>query len=231
METMDFGGAYMSKKKFMDFLKDKGYYIALVLCAVAIGISGYLYYRNTTNKSENTLESPPAVNDPVISGDVQTAVTTPNATNPTQPTEPSATENKPGRITRPVAGDTVLDYAMETLSYNPTTRDWRVHNGIDIAAQAGTQVCAAADGTVYTVYEDDTLGTTVVIRHDGGYTTRYSSLGAEVSVTAGQTVSAGDVIGTVGCTALLETAIGDHLHFSVTCNGETVDPNEFLQMS
>ena len=120
---------------------------------------------------------------------------------------------------------------MEVLSYNPTTRDWRVHNGIDIAAEPGTEVCAAADGTVYTVYEDETMGTTVVIRHDGGYVTKYASLAAEVSVSAGQSVKAGDVIGTVGCTALLETAIGDHLHFSVTCDGESMDPNDFLALN
>lgn len=222
----------MRKKKIMDFLKDKGYYIALVLCAVAIGISGYLFYRNTANEPEQSMEAPVSTDNPMIQGDVQTAVTTPTPTSPTEPSVPAPTDppKRPGKITRPVSGDTILDYAMETLSYNPTTRDWRVHNGIDIAAEAGTQVCAAADGTVYTVYEDEAMGTTVVIRHDGGYTTKYASLAAEVSVTAGQTVSAGDVIGTVGCTALLETAIGDHLHFSVTCNGEDIDPNEFLEM-
>ena len=223
----------MRKKKMMEFLKDKGYYIALILCAVAIGISGYLYYRNSVNPPENTLEAPVSVDNPLIQGDVQTAVTTPNQTaKPTEPTEPSSPETpkKPGKVLRPVSGDTVLDYTMETLSYNPTTRDWRVHNGIDIAAEAGTKVCAAADGTVYTVYEDKTMGTTVVIRHDGGYTTKYASLDAKVAVTAGQTVSAGDVIGTVGCTALLETAIGEHIHFSVTCNGEIMDPNEFLEL-
>ena len=117
---------------------------------------------------------------------------------------------------------------MEALCYNPTTRDWRVHNGIDIAAEPGSEVCAAADGTVYTVYEDETMGTTVVIRHDGGYVTKYASLAEDVKVSAGQSVKSGDVIGTVGCTALLETAIGDHLHFAVTCNGEAYDPNEFL---
>ena len=96
---------------------------------------------------------------------------------------------------------------------------------------SGYKVGAAllcADGTVYTVYEDDTMGTTVVIRHDGGYVTKYASLATDVKVSAGQTVSAGDAIGTVGCTALMETAIGDHLHFSVTCNGEDIDPNTFL---
>ena len=216
----------MRKKKFMDFLKGKGYYIALILCASAIGISGYLYYQNK-EKPSSSLDNTPVINDTMVNNDVEASATTPDPSTPAE-TEPADTSKKPGRITRPVSGETVLDYAMEVLSYNPTTRDWRVHNGIDIAAEPGTEVCAAADGTVYTVYEDETMGTTVVIRHDGGYVTKYASLSADVSVSAGQSVKAGDVIGTVGCTALLETAIGDHLHFSVTCNGTVVDPNEFL---
>ncbi len=113
---------------------------------------------------------------------------------------------------------------MECLSYNQTTRDWRVHNGVDLAAEAGTQVHAAADGKVYTVYEDDQMGTTVVIRHDGGYTTKYASLDQEVSVAAGDSVRMGDAIGCVGSTALMEQALGDHVHFSVTKNDEPVDP-------
>ena len=215
----------MSNKKFN--LKGKGYYIALILCAAAIGISGYMYYRNSNKEPDDFLSDIPSVDEPASNGDVQTAVTTPNQTVPTEPT-PTNPPVKPGKITRPVSGETVLGYSMETLSYNPTTRDWRVHNGIDIAAEAGSAVCAAADGTVYTVYEDETMGSTVVIRHDGGYVTKYSSLASEVAVTAGQTVFAGDKIGTVGCTALMETAIGDHLHFSVSCNGEDIDPNTFL---
>lgn len=219
----------MRKHKFIDSIRGKGYYIALILCAVAIGISGYLYYRNT-NEPMDSLESPVSVTDP-NGKDIQTAVTDPN--DPSAPTTeaPTGEDKKLGKITRPVAGNTVAEYAMDTLCFNPTTRDWRVHNGIDIAAEAGTQVCAAADGTVYTVYEDDTMGMTVVIRHEGGYITKYASLAKEVSVTAGQAVTAGQVIGTVGCTALLETAIGDHLHFSVTCNGEAMDPNEFLALN
>ena len=221
----------MRNKKFSFSFQGKGYYIALILCAVAIGISGYLYYRNTTSSPDGNLNSPASVNDPANSGDIQAAATNPSGTEQAQPSTTPTQGSKPsGKITRPVSGDTVLDYAMETLCYNPTTRDWRVHNGIDIAAEAGTSVGAAADGTVYTVYEDETMGTTVVIRHDNGYMTKYASLSQEVAVRAGQEVDAGEVIGTVGCTALLETAIGDHLHFSVTCNGEDMDPNHFLQM-
>ena len=220
----------MRKNKFFDSINGKGYYIALILCAVAIGISGYLYYRNANEPAEN-LQSNQNIATPDNSH-IQTAVTTPGITG-TEPTAPTTTPNtsKPGKITKPVSGETIMDYAMDALCYNPTTRDWRVHNGIDIAADAGTAVCAAADGTVYTVYEDETMGMTVVIRHNGGYVTRYSSLSADVCVSAGDTVTGGQTIGTVGCTALLETAIGDHIHFSVTCDGEIVDPNEFFALS
>ena len=119
---------------------------------------------------------------------------------------------------------------METLSYNQTTRDWRVHDGIDIAAEAGTPVCAAAEGVVESVREDDAMGCTVTISHDGGYTTQYSSLAGEVSVQSGEAVVMGQVIGCVGDTALLETALGPHVHFSVTCKGAPMDPAEFLSL-
>lgn len=75
------------------------------------------------------------------------------------------------------------------------------------------------------------MGTTVVLRHDGGYVTKYASLDKAVSVTVGQHVTSGTVIGKVGNTALLETAIGDHLHFSVTCDGKSIDPEVFLNLS
>lgn len=78
-------------------------------------------------------------------------------------------------------------------------------------ANAGTEVCAAADGEVYTVYEDDSMGYTVVIRHDGGYLTRYASLSQDIPVKSGDTVSAGQVIGYVGDTALVETTLGSHI--------------------
>ena len=154
---------------------------------------------------------------------------------PTQQTQPDGTTLPPATVTRkslqtasPVEGEIIMVYAMDALGYNPTTRDWRVHNGVDIAAEAGTAVCAAAEGTVYTVYEDDTMGTTVVIRHADGYVTSYSSLAQEVNVVPGDTVKLGQQIGTVGNTALLESAIGDHVHFSVTCDDEPVDPEVFL---
>jgi murein DD-endopeptidase MepM/ murein hydrolase activator NlpD len=209
----------------------KGYYIALILCAAAIGITGYLYYRNTQTQQPQLQAEEPAGTVIATEAGSDVAVI---ATQPHEDTVPATTTpTEPGQKRKiqtmaPVSGEEVSSYSMEALSYNQTTRDWRVHNGIDIAAEAGTEVVAAADGEVYTVYDDDVMGTTVVIRHQGGYTTRYSSLGQEVAVKAGDTVTMGQTIGTVGTTALMETALGDHVHFSVTCDGEAVDPAEFI---
>lgn len=214
----------MSKKKFTDSFSSKGYYIALVLCAVAIGVAGFLYYRNA---GDVQLQKEPVSGQQPADSGVQAVATQPGDVSP-ETTEPVTETKKPEKRIAPVSGNTVAAYSMDALMYNQTTRDWRVHNGVDIAVQEGTPVCAAADGTVYTVYEDESMGMTVVISHGGGYSTRYSSLAEEVSVKAGDAVTAGQTIGKVGNTALMEHAIGDHLHFSVSCNGETIDPADFL---
>ena len=225
----------MQNKKFGNLLSGKGYYIALILCAAAIGISGYLYYRNANdNTALNPDQTAPVLGEAdTQGGDVAALATQPSGTDTTQPSGTESTkplEKTPIKTASPLEGQTVAVYAMNELSYNATTRDWRVHNGVDIAAEAGTQVCAAAAGVVYTVYEDETMGMTVVIRHDGDYTTKYSSLATEVSVSPGDEVALGQVIGCVGDTALPETALGDHVHFSVTCGDEVMDPAEFLGM-
>ena len=216
----------MSKKfNFGRKMAGKGYYIALILCAVAIGISGYLYYRAVNQPEDPQLGG----NNQIITpgDDIQAGATLPEGNSGNNSTEPV---KRPYPIGRPVSGETTKDYAMDCLSYNETTRDWRVHNGIDIAAQAGTTVSAAAPGTVKDVFKDDTMGYTVVIQHEGGYTTQYASLAEDVSVKIGDAVQMGDAIGTVANTALLETAQGDHLHFCVTLNGESINPVTFLEM-
>ena len=211
----------MSDNKHGRGFGGKGYYIALVLCAAAIGITSYVYSSGREDDAVQAANAPVSITE---AADLPTAGTA--ATAPAETAAPTA-----GRLATqaPVQGEVLSGYAMEVLSYNQTTRDWRVHNGVDFAAAAGTAVTAAADGEVYTVYEDDQMGMTVVIRHEGGYTTRYSSLGADVAVSAGQPVTMGQTIGTVGTSALMENALGDHVHFTVTKDDEPVDPMEFLR--
>ena len=169
--------------------------------------------------------------------DIPVIATQPQATTGTAPaaTEATAAATEPTRkktlkTISPVEGDPIFGYSMEALSYNQTTRDWRVHNGIDLAAENNAPVMAAADGEIYTVFEDNTMGHTVVIRHNDGYTTCYSSLSDSVAVKPGDKVTMGDTIGYAADSAIVESALGSHVHFSVTHYDEPMDPNEFLSM-
>ena len=135
---------------------------------------------------------------------------------------------EPVELVSPLAGETVAVFSVDQLTYDATLGDWRTHDGVDIKAPAGSAVAAAAPGTVLSVEEDRRLGTTVVVDHHDGYVTTYASLQPDPIVQAGDEVSAGMVIGTVGNTSLNEAALGAHLHFSVTKDGEAVDPAAYL---
>jgi len=228
------------------FRGGKGYYIALVLCAAAIGITSYVYQRNAQSPEAVSLEE---TYEDVLVGtlgteDVPVIATQPQAPSQTpspsgkqesgssvpSETAPPATEKKTLKTVSPVAGESIFGYSMEALSYNQTTRDWRVHNGIDLAAEEGTPVVAAADGEVYTVYEDETLGNTVVIRHSDGYTSRYCSLSDQIAVKAGDRVAMGQTIGYAGDSAIVESTLGSHVHFSVSRYDQSMDPAEFLSL-
>ena len=132
------------------------------------------------------------------------------------------------QVVSPLSGETVTVFSMTELLYDATMADWRTHDGIDVQAAEGAAVKTAAAGVVQSVTDDELMGTTVVIQHDGGYTTRYSSLQQDVPVEEGQTVAAGDVIGCVGTTSAAEIEMGPHLHFSVSRDGAVIDPHEYV---
>ena len=144
---------------------------------------------------------------------------------PTQEQQP-----KKLKTAAPLSGNVTTLYAMENLSYNETTRDWRTHNGVDYAGAEGDPVCAAAEGTVVSVGEDDLMGVTVVLRHQGGYETTYAGLQANPCVAEGDTVQLGQTIGAVGTTALAESALGPHIHFCVSYQDMPMNPQDFLNL-
>lgn len=211
----------------------KGYYIALVLCAAAIGIAGYVYQNNQKKVEQVSLIETEAV-EMQVPETVPAAATEPMTTGTPRETVPATTtpqvKQEPLKTGLPVQGETAAVYSMDALRYNETTRDWRVHNGVDYGAEAGTPVLAAADGTVVEVKEDDLLGVTVVLRHTGGYETTYSGLNQMPELAVGQKVTLGQPIGEVGTTALAETALGPHIHFSVTYQDMPMDPEDFLSL-
>ncbi len=210
------------QNKFSKFIKAKGYYIVLLICAVAVGVTGYFLL--TAEK-----ETEPKVQ--AVANVTEAPSETAQPTETTQAKEePTTTEPKsPFTLKRPLEGESVTAFAADHLAYNATTRDWRTHEGIDLAAVIGQEVHAAADGTVLTIYDDENYGMTVVLRHTDDFTTHYSNLSEELRVEVGQTITCGSVLGTVGNTANAETATAPHLHFALYQNNTPIDPQEYFE--
>lgn len=102
---------------------------------------------------------------------------------------------------------------------NPATGNEEFHRGVDIAVPTGTTVYAAHDGTVTAAAYDSHYGNYVVIEIDG-YTTKYAHMDS-ISVSAGQEVEKGAVIGTTGNTG---SSTGSHLHIECLYDGEYYNP-------
>lgn len=104
------------------------------------------------------------------------------------------------------------------------------HKGIDFAAPAGTNIYAAASGTViYAQFGSAPYGgcgTVVVIKHDDTYTTLYDHC-SKLLVKKGESVQLGQIIALVGSTG---HSTGPHCHFKIRVNGDQVDPAQYLNL-
>lgn len=162
-------------------------------------------------------------------------VTSNNETNQTnskvEEKETTETEEKTVELSfeKPVDGDIVRDFAVDSLIYSDTLQEWTTHTGIDIKAEKTTVVKAAEAGTVKNIKNDPRYGLTVIIEHENGFQTVYSNLLTSEFVVEGEKVEKGQSLGTVGNTAAFEIADEPHLHFEILKDSVQVDPNIYLK--
>ena len=134
----------------------------------------------------------------------------------TAPTGPVQGESSSGMIW-PVNGPITSPFCEQ--------RAWEsCHPGIDIGVPTGTPIHAAAAGTVAIAGPESGYGNYTCIDHGGGVSTCYAHQ-ESISVSVGEHVSQGQVIGISDCTGL---CFGPHLHFEVRVNGQPVDPMGYL---
>ena len=100
------------------------------------------------------------------------------------------------------------------------------HRGTDIPAPEGTPILAAHSGTVLVSGWNDSYGNQVLLDNGAGLSTRYAHM-TQTAVTAGESVTAGQVIGYVGNTG---DSTGNHLHFEVMQNGVRVNPMDMVSV-
>lgn len=96
----------------------------------------------------------------------------------------------------------------------------RMHNGMDIAVPTGTPIYSMAEGEVIIAQYMSSYGNVVIIDHGNGLTSTYAHL-SRISVSVGQVVEKGQMIGKSGNTGL---SSGPHLHFEIRKNGTPIDP-------
>lgn len=228
--------------------EDKGFYIILALCLVAIGISGYVLFFAPSAQPDSSMDTPSytgaaassAAADGFTAVDGTADVPLPQDAETEEPAQPAApdapasapapaaqTPQKPVWV-RPTAGEVLAAFSGDELVYQETFGDWRVHAGTDYAGSSGTRVYAVAEGTVDTVEKDALWGTCITLSLSDGRKAVYKGLADKTKVKTGATVKAGDVIGTVGESIPAEDAQGAHLHFEMVDGDSKVDPESIL---
>jgi murein DD-endopeptidase MepM/ murein hydrolase activator NlpD len=228
----------------------KGFYIALGVCLIAVGVAAWTTYDSVINYAspnegatssaavQHTNETVSGIK--VFGSDSESSVAAPSKAEPSS--APSKAPSKaassaasvPAKqttakvltFTYPVDKDVLQKYSGENPVYSKTMKDWRVHTGVDFGAKTGDSVKSAADGTVKSVSTDDLNGTTIVIMH-GNVETYYCGL-KETSVKNGAAVKQGEKIGTVG-TPAFESTEASHLHLAMKKNGKFIDPLSLIK--
>ena len=231
------------------FWSGKGFYAALALCMVGAAAAAWITVDNTLNAAEKAPVSEAPKPSVTVKEDVydksRSLFDAADAASPKEDvvvTEEDAVLefdegaeaeafrlfNKKENFLYPAEGTVTKPHSGGELVKYDALNEWRTHDGIDIKADVGTEVCACADGTVTKVWSDPLWGTCVEIGHKDGFTSIYCGLAKEVSVTEKAEVKAGDPIGTVGETNLAEVSDESHLHFALKQDGKFIDPLEKL---
>lgn len=242
----------MSGKRFSGNKSNKnGFYLALAVCLVAVGIAawstyeavqGYLTADDTAEKGQSSQVTDNSRNETVkikptpAPTPAENVGTTPEETTPTEevdtPNVEEETATEPLYIisevmTAPVSSNQIIKaYSKGAPVFSETMKDWRIHTGTDYAAEVGEDVTASANGLVKQTYTDSMLGNVVVIEH-GDYVFYYCGVGENFEVKEGDVVSAGQKIGAVTAVPF-EAADASHIHLEIKCDGAYMDPAEVL---
>ena len=212
-------------QKFASFIKKNLYLILMIVCVIAIATMVAVTYavkqRNGEPVVDVSITEDPTPSETPVSNDP-----TPTEPDPVQPTVEEVL------FSLPLEGETVGVFANDTLVYNATLNQWATHEAYDVAAEVGTEVKCVYGGKVESITTSVLRGTEVVILHDNGMKTVYSLLGSDVSVSIGQSVKKGDVIGKIAESGTFEKHKGPHLHLEVwNKDGERIDPAQFFESS
>ena len=126
----------------------------------------------------------------------------------------------------PIAGNISKGYSDSALQHSATYGDMRLHIGVDILCEKGSNIKSVGSGTVKSVFDDANYGKVIVISYDDDISVKYCGMDS-ANVKENDKVATGDIIGTSG-EIPSECADNPHLHIEVYKNDENVSPLEAL---
>ncbi len=132
------------------------------------------------------------------------------------------------KFVMPIEGDISKEFSDKALQYSATYNDMRLHTGIDILCELGSQVKSAGAGTVKSIVDDANYGKIVTIDHTVELTVKYCGL-KDITVKEGDYINAGDVIGVTG-EIPCECADEPHLHIEAFVQNIPASPLEALNL-
>ena len=187
---------------------------------------------NTNNTTKNTENNKTKTENTSNSNTITTNANETSKTNEIEKqTNTAKEETKTVELSfqKPVEGEIVKEFAKDNLIFSETLQEWTVHTGIDIKADKTTVVKSAEAGTVKSIKNDPRYGLTIVVEHENGFETVYSNLLTSEFVVENEKVEKGQSLGTVGNTAVFESADEPHLHFEILKDSIQVDPSIYIK--
>lgn len=127
----------------------------------------------------------------------------------------------------PTVGEILINYSMDKTVYFPTLAQYKYNPALIISAAEGKTIVAAADAQIMEIYADSEIGNAVRMDLGNGYELIYGQL-ADIQVSKGAYVSAGDVIGTVGAPTKYYSVEGSNLYVKLSKDGTPVNPLTLL---
>lgn len=140
---------------------------------------------------------------------------------------PSLNYEEGDALVWPVVGNVLINYSMDKTIYFPTLDQYKYNPAIVIQANEGDMITAAAAGKVTSVFQDAQIGTAVTMDIGNGYEVTYGQL-ANVLVSEGSYVSAGDMIAQVAAPTRYYSVEGTNVYFMLTKDGEPINPMSCL---
>ncbi|MGN1184607.1 MAG: peptidoglycan DD-metalloendopeptidase family protein, partial [Oliverpabstia sp.] len=187
---------------------------------------------NQEAENGNLSATPEVTETPDGSAAAETADTADTGTSETADTSaevvPTLDFSEDSVMLWPVSGEVLIDYSMDATTYFTTLDQYKYNDALVLQSSVGEPVQAAANGKVTAVFNNEETGTTLTMDLGNGYQAVYGQL-KDLTVSEGQTVAAGTILGYVNDPTKYYVKEGANLYFAMEKDGQAIDPMIYIE--